>query len=179
MKLTLHNEFVDFPESPNLCSWGALPAIAGELTKAWGVSAGTATTVGNIAKGAAIGGTLGQAGMSAKSASDNANAEAESYRIQGAINKAAVERQGAHVIAKNQARAAAGNVDPFSGSPLETELENAFNVGQQKALIDYDTRTKIRRSKYQGQQEGQHAFGSAIGSFGSILGKGYQLSTNP
>jgi hypothetical protein len=135
--------------------------------------------MGNIAKGAAIGGTLGQAGMSAKSASDNANAEAESYRIQGAINKAAVERQGAHVIAKNQARAAAGNVDPFSGSPLETELENAFNVGQQKALIDYDTRTKIRRSKYQGQQEGQHAFGSAIGSFGSILGKGYQLSTNP
>jgi len=182
MRLRSYNEFADYDESPNLCHWMALPAIAGWAASA-GVSAGvisasTAATIGTVAQGVAIAGTVADAVMSTRSASKQASNEADAYTYMGQQNKAALERQGTELMAKNAVRTEAGGVASDSGSPLENELYNAFNLGKKKSLEDYNTRWDILRAKAQGQQAGQSAIGSAIGSFGSILGKGFQLSSN-
>lgn len=64
-----------------------------------------------------------------------------------ALNKAAAEKQNRAILAKNQARSAASGVDPSSGSPLEFDLEQAFNAGMQEQAIQWGGDLRKRAAK--------------------------------
>lgn len=165
-----------------LAALGPMLASIGSVA---GAAAGAGTTIGTIgnvlaAAGSVAGvvGSLAQASQAQRAARD----ESAALGVIGAQNKAAMEKRGQYLMARNAATAAAGNVDPFSGSALEVDLENAFNLGKEKSYLDYETKLKQNRAIIQGQNAAAASMGGAVtglSSLGSILGKGFQLSSTP
>jgi hypothetical protein len=68
------------------------------------------------------------------------NEQARAIDAQTQLQVQAEARKNRQIIGRNRAIAGAAGVDPFSGSPLETELSNAFTAGMNQAQIKYSGR---------------------------------------
>lgn len=127
-------------------------------------------------------GTIGQmAGQNqqAQSQAQQYKESAKAIDVQTNLEVNAAEKQRQFALAKNQARTEAGGIASGSGSPLEFELENAFNSGMNEASIRYSGDIKKRQAKFGVQSA--NAAGTAstfqgIGQLGSIGGQWYKAS---
>ena len=107
-------------------------------------------------------GVIGETVGGMKQASDEAKAYKDKAkfidaRTQG--ERAAADRETAHVIARNRNMAAAAGVDPFSGTADSVEKSNAFQGGMNSAWIEY-----------MGNFEKSQALNSARGARGKMFG---------
>ncbi len=113
--------------------------------------------------------------------SQQASASKDAYKEQAkiidqetALNRAAAAKQNQFVLAKNQARQAAAGVDTSSGSPLEYDLEQAFNAGMQESTIQWEGDLKKRQAKMGAYNVGQALPGAQTGA---LLQGGSQLAS--
>lgn len=107
-------------------------------------------------------GVVGETVGGMKQASDEAKAYKDKAKFIAArteMQRAASERETAHIIARNRNVAAGSGVDPFSGTADAVEQSNAFQGGMNTAWI-----------KYLGDFEKYQALSSASGARSKMFG---------
>lgn len=127
-------------------------------------------------------GTIGQAVGGANQARQQSRAykqQAAQIDAQTTLERAAAEKRNAMVMAKSRAVAGAAGVDPNSGTPLEVELDNAFNAAMNEASIQYAGDINAYNARTKGRQikaaiPGLYAQGALKG--GGILSQWYGKS---
>lgn len=156
-------------------AFAAIPFTA--LGSALGASAATATLTGVAAS--AIGMQLLSTIQSGRAQSQAMRLQAQQAQLQGRQNALQYNRQALQVFERQErlaatarARAAAGGVDPFTGSPLTMQQVNALTAGREMQIAQENAQTAIYGGLAQSQSlqaaasltQGQSIFGALSGA---------------
>jgi len=186
------DEFINFrdPGRERLCSWdwgaslfssiGSYAAEAASSIGEWasGLSAAEIAQYGATALNVAgqavqTAGAVGQAEEQARLG----EAQAKIIETETEYARRAERQQNRRLLARNRAVAGASGVDPFSGSPLELELANAFEGRMNEELIGYGGGLRARNARL-GASYSRNAIpgmiaGGALKAGSSVLGDWY------
>jgi len=123
-----------------------------------------ATTLQAVGTAAQVGSAIQQADAQAKLGEEQAALINEETRL----TREASQRRYRQVIGRNRAVAAGAGVDPFSGSPLEIELANAFEQGMNEELETYSGKSRAYQARLGAHFQRRAIPGMAIGGAAQI-----------
>ena len=133
-----------------LSSIGTYASEAATSVGEWasGLSAGEIALYSGTALNVA--GTAVQTGAAVSQAEQQARLGEEQAKIieqETEVERRAQRQRTKQIISQNRAVAGASGVDPFSGSPLEMELANAFEGSLNEKLIGYGGDLRARNAR--------------------------------
>lgn len=131
-----------------------------------------ATTLANV-------GTLGKTIGDIAGANRSAQAyqeQAKAIGIQSKLEINAQKKKDLYTLSKNQARTEASGIVSGSGSPLEFELENAFNSGMNLASMKYAGDLRKRNALLSASNQTGQIPGLIFSGLSSIAGNWWRSS---